>query len=96
VMAFGWVDAAAKLWGVAGVLLLVVYLLAAQAHSRLDDSNTTAWALFALMGLVLAAVVFLKGVSEGWWPIGIAAVIVAAAVAWSVKSGGVSRENRSS
>jgi len=95
-MAGGWLDAAAKLWGVAGVLLLVVYVLAAQANSRLDDSNATAWALFALMGVVLAIVVFLKGAGDGWWPIGIAAVIVAAAVGWSVKSGDLSPENRTS
>jgi hypothetical protein len=37
--------------------------------------------------LALAVVVFLQGVSEGWWPIGIAAVIVAAAAAWAVQSG---------
>jgi hypothetical protein len=93
-MASGWGDAAAKLWGVGGVLLLVVYVAAAQANSRLDAASSTAWALSALMGLVLALVVFLKGTSDGWWPIGIAAVIVAAAAAWTVKLERVSRETR--
>ncbi len=51
-ISFDWGDASAKLWGVAGILLLVVYVAAAQANSRLDDSNTTAWAVFALMGVV--------------------------------------------
>jgi hypothetical protein len=89
-----WGDAGAKLWGVAGLLLLVVYVAAAQANSRLEDSNTTAWALFALMGIVLAVAVFLKGVGEGWWPILIAAAIVGAAAAWAVKSEPVNREGR--
>jgi hypothetical protein len=93
-ISFDWGGAAAKLWGVAGLLLLVVYVAAAHANSRLDDSNTPAWALFALMGVVLAVVVFLRGASEGWWPIGIAAVIVGAAAAWTVKSGRLSRENQ--
>lgn len=87
-VASGWVDAESKLWGVGSLLLLVIYVLAAQANSRLDDSNTAAWALFALMGLVLAAVVFLRGVADGWWPIGIAVVIVAAAAALAVKRAG--------
>ena len=87
-VSIGWGDAAAKLWGVGGLLLLVIYLLAAQANSRLDDSNTLAWAVFALMGSALAIVVFLKGVGQGWWPIGVAAVIVAAAAAWAVKRPG--------
>jgi hypothetical protein len=81
----GW--GAPKLWGVGAILLFVVYVAAAQANSRLDDSNTTAWAWFALMGIVLAVVVFLKGASDGWWPIGIAALIVAAAAAWAFQSG---------
>ena len=72
----GW--GAPKLWGVGAILLFVVYVAAAHANSRLDDSNTTAWAWFAVMGIVLAVVVFLKGASDGWWPIGIAAVIVVA------------------
>jgi hypothetical protein len=92
-LSIGWGDAE-KLRGVAGLLLLVVYVAAAHANSRLDDSNTPAWALFALMGIVLAVVVFLRGASEGWWPIGIAAVIVAAAAAWTVATPYVSRENR--
>jgi hypothetical protein len=92
-VSIGWGDAAAKLWGVAGVLLFVVYVAAAQANSRLNDSNTTAWAWFALMGIALAVVVFLHGVSEGWWPILIAAAVTAAA-AWAVKSDRVSPENR--
>jgi hypothetical protein len=90
----GWIDAAAKLWGVAGILLLVVYVLAAQSNSRLDESDTTWWALFALMGLVLAVVIFLTGAGESWWPIGIAAAIVGAAAAWAVRSDRLSRENR--
>jgi len=93
-MSGGWGDAAAKLWGVAGILLLVVYVAAAHANSRLDDSSATAWARFALMGLVLAVTVFLTGAGAGWWPIGIAAVIVAAAAAWVVKTERVSREDR--
>jgi hypothetical protein len=84
----GWADAGAKLWGVAALLLLVVYVLAAQANSRLNNFSTAAWALFALMGLVLAVVAFLIGVSQSWWPVGIAVVILAAAAAWAVKRPG--------
>lgn len=94
VVSSGWGDAAAKLWGVAGILLLVVYLLAAQANSRLDDSSTTAWAFFALMGVVLAAAAFLIGVDGGWWAVGIAVAIVGVAAAWAMKSERVSPENR--
>jgi len=85
-MSFGWGDAAARLWGVPGILLLVVYVAAAQANSRLDDS-TAAWAVFALMAVVLMVVVFLTGVSEGWWPTGIAAAIVTVAAGWAMNSG---------
>jgi hypothetical protein len=92
-ISFGWGDAAAKLWGVAGILLLVVYVAAAQANSRLDDS-TTAWTVFALMAIVLVVVAFLKGASEGWWPTGIAAAIVAAAAVWALNSGRLSGENQ--
>lgn len=92
-VSIGWRDSGTKIWGVAGVLLLVVYVAAAQANLRIDDS-TTAWAWFAGMGIALAVVVFLYGVSEGWWPMLIAAVIVAAAAAWAVKSEPVSRESR--
>jgi hypothetical protein len=81
----GWAGAGSKLWGVGGLLLIVVYLVAAQANSRLDDSNTAARTLFAVMVLVLAAVVILKGLAEGWWPVGIAGVILAAAAVWAVK-----------
>jgi hypothetical protein len=81
-----WGDAAAHLWGVAGILLLAVYAAAAHANSRLDDDNTTAWAVFALMAVVSVVVVFLMGTSEGWWPPGIAIAIVAAAAVWAVKS----------
>lgn len=80
-----WLGAAGKLWGVSGVLLLTVYLLAAHANSRLDDSSTIAWALFAAMGFVLAAVVMLKGADTGWWPIGIAIAVAAATAAIAVK-----------
>jgi uncharacterized membrane protein HdeD (DUF308 family) len=93
-MSFGWGDAAANLWGVAGILLLVVYVAAAQANSRLNDTSTTAWAVFALMAIVLVVVAFLKGASEGWWPSGIAAAITAAAAVWALKSGRLSRENQ--
>lgn len=86
VLSTGWGDAGAKLGGVAGLMLLAVYLAAAQANSRLDDSNNAAWAWFALMGIALAVVVLLTGVDGGWWPVGIAAAIVAAAAAWAVKS----------
>jgi hypothetical protein len=78
---------APKLWGVGAILLFVVYLAAAQANSRLDDSNTTAWAWFALMGVVLAVVAFLKGASEGWWAVGIAAIVLAAVAVWAAQSG---------
>jgi hypothetical protein len=81
----GWAGAGSKLWGVGGLLLIVVYLLAAQANSRLDHSNTAAWTLFAVMALVLAAAVILKGLAEGWWPVAIAVVILAAAAVWAVK-----------
>jgi uncharacterized membrane protein HdeD (DUF308 family) len=64
---------------VAGILLFVVYLAAAQANSRSDDSNTTAWAVFALTGVVLVVVVFLHGATDGWWPVAIAAAIVVVA-----------------
>lgn len=87
IVSVGWLDAWARLWGVGAILLFVVYLAATHANSRLDDSSTTAWALFALMGVALFVVVFLKGVGEGWWPVLIAAVIVACAAAWAVKSG---------
>lgn len=78
---------APNLWGVGALLLFVVYLAAAQANSRLDDSNTTAWAWFALMGLVVAVVAFLTGASGGWWPVGVAVIVVAGAGAWAVQSG---------
>jgi hypothetical protein len=81
----GWAGAGSKLWGVGGLLLIAIYLLAAQANSRSEDANTAAWTLFAVMGLVLAAVVILTGLAEGWWPVGIAVVILAAAAAWAVK-----------
>jgi hypothetical protein len=85
-ISFDWSGASAKLWGVAGILLLVVYAAAAHANSLLDDSNTTAWAFFAVMGLVLAVVLFLIGASGGWWPSGIAIAIAAAAAVWALKS----------
>ena len=75
----------AKLWGVGGLLLVAVYLLAAQANSRLDDSSTIAWAFFALMGIALAGAVLLKGADAGWWPVGITVVVIAAAAAFAVK-----------
>jgi len=80
-LSFDWAGAAGRLWGVAGILLFVVYLAAAQANSRSDDSNTTAWAVFALTGVVLVVVVFLHGATDGWWPVAIAAAIVVAAAA---------------
>jgi hypothetical protein len=85
-ISFSWGDAAAHLWGVAGILLLAVYVAAAQANSRLDDDNTTAWAVFALMAIALVVVVFLMGASEGWWTPGIAIGITAAAAVWALKS----------
>jgi hypothetical protein len=84
--------ASEKLWGVAGLLLMAVYVAVAQASSRLDDS-TAAWALFAVMGVVLAASLFLVGVSQGWWPVLIALAVVAGAVAWAVKSGQSGKPN---
>jgi hypothetical protein len=78
---------APKLWGVGAILLFVVYLAAAQANSRLDESSTIAWAWFALMALVLAAIVFLTGASEGWWPVLVVVIVVAVAAAWAVQSG---------
>jgi hypothetical protein len=86
VLAFGWFDASAKLWGVAGLLLLAVYLAAAHANSRLDDSSTGAWALFALMGFVLAAALFLTGVGQGWWTVLIAVVVVSVAAVVATNS----------
>jgi hypothetical protein len=80
-------DAAATIWPVAGLLLLAIYVAAAQANSRLDDSSTTAWAWFALMGVVLAVVAFLTGASQSWWPIVVALIVVAAAGAWAIQSG---------
>jgi hypothetical protein len=91
---YGWGDADAKLWNVAGILLLVVYVAAAQANSRLDNSSTTAWAVFALMGIVVGVTAFLTGADVGWWPVAIAAVIIVAAAAWAARSEQVSRENR--
>lgn len=84
-LSVGWADTA-MLSAVASILLLVVYVAAAHANSRLDDSNTPAWAFFALMGFVLVVVVLVRGASEGWWPVGIAAGVVAAAAAFAVKS----------
>ena len=85
VMCRGWGEVPAKLWGVAGILLMVVYLAAAHANSRLDQDNTAAWVVFALMGLALAAAVVAvlsgEGVGGGLWPVAIAAIIVAGAVA---------------
>jgi hypothetical protein len=81
----GWAGAGSKLWGVGSLLLIAVYLPAAQANSRLDHSNTAAWTLLAVMALVLTAVVILKGLAEGWWPVAIAVVILAAAAVWAVK-----------
>jgi hypothetical protein len=46
------------------------------------------------MGTALVVVVFLKGSSDGWWPVGIAAAITAAAAVWALKSGRPSRENQ--
>jgi hypothetical protein len=85
-VSISWGDGAAHLWGVAGILLLGVYVAAAQANSRLDDENSTAWALFALMAMVFVVAVFLMGASQGWWPSGIAIAIVAAAAVWALKS----------
>ncbi len=85
-MCRGWGDVSAKLWGVAGILLLIVYLLAAQAYSRLDDGSTAAWALFAFTGIVVGVVVFMTGTADSWWPVGIAAAIAALAVAIAAKS----------
>jgi hypothetical protein len=85
-LSIGW-GGAEKLPGVASLLLLVVYVAAAHANSRLDDSSTTAWAWFALMGVVLAVVAFLTGASQSWWPVVVALIVVAAAGAWAVQSG---------
>jgi hypothetical protein len=82
----GWGDAQGALWQVAGLLILAVYVAAAQANSRLDDSNTVAWAWFALMGVVLAVVAFLIGASQGWWPVVVTLFVVAAAAAWAIQS----------
>ena len=84
---------APKLWGAGALLLFVVYLSAAHASSRLDDSNT-AWAWFALMGVALAVVAFLTGVSDGWWPVLIAVFVVAAAAFWAIQSGKSERLRR--
>lgn len=92
-ISFDWGDAASKLWAVAGILLLVVYVAAAQANSRLDEANTLAWAVFALMAVVVIAAVFLTGAGGGWWSAGIAAAITAAAAVWALKFGR-SRQSR--
>lgn len=86
VMCRGWGDVSSKLWGVAGILLLVVYLLVVQANSRLEDGNTMAWGLFALVGVVLLVVVFVIGAGTSWWPVGIAAAIAAVAATVAVAS----------
>lgn len=80
-----WLGSAEKLWGASGVLLIAVYVLAAHANSRLDDSSTVAWALFAAIGFALLATVVLKGADTGWWPIGIAMAVGAVAAAIAVK-----------
>jgi len=82
-MCRGWGDVAAKLSGVAAILLMIVYVAVAHANSRLDDANTVAWALVAAMSVALAAVVavILAGLGDDmdWWPVTIAAVIVGVA-----------------
>ena len=87
VMCRGWGEVPAKLWGVAGILLIVVYLGAAHANSRLDQDNTAAWGAFVLMGFALAAAVVAmlsgEGAGGGLWPVAIAAAIVGVAVAIS-------------
>ena len=93
-VSFDWGGAAGRLWGVAPILLFVVYLAAAHANSQLDDSDTTAWAVFALTGIVLVVVVFLNGVSHGWWPLAIAAAVAVTGVAVGWIRNGVSQENR--
>ena len=93
-VSFDWGGAAGRLWGVTPILLFVVYLAAAHANSQLDDSDTTAWAVFALTGIVLVVVVFLHGASHGWWPLAIAAAITVAAVAVGWMRNDVSQENR--
>jgi hypothetical protein len=94
-MCRGWGDASAKLWGVAGILLIIVYALAARANSRLDEADTMAWAVFALMGVVLAAVVAVvlygQGGGEGRWPVAIAAVIAGVAAALAAERKGLRR-----
>ena len=94
-MCRGWGDASAKLWGVAGILLIIVYALAARANSRLDEADTMAWAVFALMGVVLAAVVAVvlygQGGGEGRWPVAIAAVIGGVAAALAAERKGLRR-----
>jgi hypothetical protein len=94
-MCRGWGDASAKLWGVAGILLIIVYALAARANSRLDEADTMAWAVFALMGVVLAAVVAVvlygEGGGEGRWPVAIAAVIEGVAAALAAERKGLRR-----
>jgi hypothetical protein len=87
---------APKLWGVGAILLFVVYLAAAHANSRLNDSSTIAWAWFALMAVVLAVIAFLTGVSEGWWPVLVVVFVVAAAAAWVAASGKSERLSRGS
>lgn len=88
VMCAGWGDVSSKTLGVAGILLLVVYVAAAHANSRLDQDNTVAWAVFAVMGIELAAAVaaVLSGTSgqSGAWPLMIAAAIVGIAAAVSL------------
>jgi len=93
-VSFDWGGAAGRLWCVAPILLFVVYLAAAHANSQLDDYDTTAWAVFALTGIVLVVVVFLNGVSHGWWPLAIAAAVTVTGVGVGWMRNGVSQENR--
>lgn len=86
-LAIGFGDMQVDLWAVAGLLLLVLYVAAAHANSRLDDSSTTAWAWLVLMAIVLAIATVLTGASRGWWPVVVAIVIVAAASAWAIQTG---------
>jgi hypothetical protein len=82
----GWGDLPDKLWGVAGILILVVYVGVAHANSRLDDSSSIAWGVFALMALALVVVTFVVGAGISWWPVGLAAGVVAIAVAVAATS----------
>ena len=79
-----WAGAASKLTGVAPLLLLVLYVIAAEANSRLPGSSDAAMALRVFMPTLAVVVVLIpRSYYEfdalSLWPPAIAAAIGAAA-----------------